>query len=332
MVPAHRAVSVDSALRPALRSAVAPAWSLYLLRAQLAIVYLYAAIAKLNADWLHGWPLRIWFEQRASNSMLGPWLAWPETALAAAYAGLLIDLLVIPALLWKRTRMAAFAVAGSFHLANAYLFEIGVFPAVAIATTTLFLSPSWPRRWWPGRAAASRAGSGPSLALPRWGEIALVAYLLVQIALPLRHWLAPGPVAWNEVGHRYAWRMKLRDKEGRCRFWVEDRARGERWIINPNHHLQPWQVQRLCGEPELLVRFAQHHAGKLQELRPGADVAAGAWSWVSLNGRPPQLLFDPKADLSDVAPSRGAGVRPLAHPTPPLHDSTYGFANWSWPD
>lgn len=33
-----------------------------------------------------------------------------------------------------------------------------------------------------------------------------------QILYPLRHHLYPGDVTWNELGHRYSWRMKLRDK------------------------------------------------------------------------------------------------------------------------
>jgi len=32
--------------------------------------------------------------------------------------------------------------------------------------------------------------------------------------VPLRHLLYPGYVSWNEQGHRFAWQMKLRDKEG----------------------------------------------------------------------------------------------------------------------
>jgi hypothetical protein len=33
-----------------------------------------------------------------------------------------------------------------FHLANHFLFQIGIFPWVAMAGTLLFLEPDWPRR------------------------------------------------------------------------------------------------------------------------------------------------------------------------------------------
>src|SRR5258707_5572799 len=49
-VPAHRAFSLDARRRPHIRSSTVPTWSLWLLRAQIAIVYLYGALAKLNGD------------------------------------------------------------------------------------------------------------------------------------------------------------------------------------------------------------------------------------------------------------------------------------------
>ena len=55
-------------------------------------------------------------------------------------AALSFDLFVFPLLLWRRTRLVAFCAAVVFHLINAKLFEIGVFPWLAIAATALFLS------------------------------------------------------------------------------------------------------------------------------------------------------------------------------------------------
>lgn len=53
----------------------------------------------------------------------GEWIVWLFT-----YGGLLLDLLVVPLLLWRRTRTAAFALAVVFHLLNAALFRMGSFP------------------------------------------------------------------------------------------------------------------------------------------------------------------------------------------------------------
>src|SRR5262245_30392366 len=53
-LPAERAFSVDALLRKSIRSDVVPAWTLWLLRAQVGIPYFYGGIAKLNSDWIHG--------------------------------------------------------------------------------------------------------------------------------------------------------------------------------------------------------------------------------------------------------------------------------------
>src|SRR3984893_1669814 len=57
-VPANRALSIDAWLNPGLRSQTTPAWTLWLLRAQMGVVYFYSGVAKLSPDWLRGEPLR----------------------------------------------------------------------------------------------------------------------------------------------------------------------------------------------------------------------------------------------------------------------------------
>ena len=49
----------------------APAWTLWLLRAQIGIVYFYAGLAKLNADWLQGEPMRGWLASRTHFPIIG---------------------------------------------------------------------------------------------------------------------------------------------------------------------------------------------------------------------------------------------------------------------
>ena len=49
-IPAHRSFSLDALLRPGLRSRTVPAWALWILAAQMGIVYFYGGLAKLNGD------------------------------------------------------------------------------------------------------------------------------------------------------------------------------------------------------------------------------------------------------------------------------------------
>src|SRR5207342_1729744 len=80
-LPAHRAFSVDAQLKPKLRSRVAPAWTLWLMRFQVGVVYFFGGIAKLNGDWLRGVPLDAWLAKRSHFRSSGPYLDQHPVAL-----------------------------------------------------------------------------------------------------------------------------------------------------------------------------------------------------------------------------------------------------------
>ena len=101
-VPAERALSVDALLRPRMRSDVTPAWTLWLLRAQIGIPYFYGGIAKLNNDWLRGEPMRMWLAGKRDFPLIGPFFTEDWMVYQFVVGGLLLDLLVVPLLLWTR--------------------------------------------------------------------------------------------------------------------------------------------------------------------------------------------------------------------------------------
>nr|MBA4115342.1 HTTM domain-containing protein [Rubrobacter sp.] len=137
-IPAHRAFSVDAWLKPEIRSGTTPAWAPFLLAAQMGIVYFYGGLAKLNGDWLRGEPMRTWLAAETSFPVVGRLFTQEWMVYLFSHGGLLFDLLIVPFLLWRRTRLVAFALVLGFHLANAQMFTIGVFPYLAIAATALF--------------------------------------------------------------------------------------------------------------------------------------------------------------------------------------------------
>src|SRR5436190_11597243 len=146
-LPANRAASLDSRWEIVRGCQSAPSWTLWLLRAQIGLVYFFGGIAKLNGDWLRGEPIRDWLAARSTLPIVGQWLTHDAAAWIFAYGGLCFDLLIVPALLWKRTRVWAFMAAVLFHLTNAAVFNIGIFPWFMIAATTVYFEPDWPRRW-----------------------------------------------------------------------------------------------------------------------------------------------------------------------------------------
>lgn len=169
ITPAHRVWSLDATLWPertTYRSATAvPGWSVWVFRAQMEVVLLYAGIVKINPDWLQLQPLRMWLGARADMPIVGPLLLQDWAIAVASYGSIALHVLGAPLLLFERTRIWAFAAYCVFHLSNHVLFNIGIFPWLTIAGTTIFFAADWPRQvitrirlvFYRGR---SRAGVG----------------------------------------------------------------------------------------------------------------------------------------------------------------------------
>jgi len=295
-VPAHRALSVDALLRPSLRAQVAPAWSLWLLRGQMAIVYFFGGLAKINPDWLAGEPMRDWMAARTDFPLIGRWFTEEWLVYLFSYGGLLLDLLIVPFLLWPRTRIPALLMATLFHLMNARLFNIGIFPWFAIAATLLFMPPHWFRLPILDKLPAV---SPPRFQASRHGLIlaSIGVYFVIQIALPLRHWLYPGDPSWTEEGHTLAWRMRLRDKDGDIAFYASDPTSGSSWRLHIDDQLSARQLNQMKDNPPMILRFSHHLAESLRDTYP--DVRIHARAMMSLNSRAPQLLIDPSANLAN---------------------------------
>jgi vitamin K-dependent gamma-carboxylase-like protein len=312
-LPAERAFSVDALLRRRIRSDVVPAWTLWLLRAQVGIPYFYGGIAKLNSDWIHGEPMRTWLHPFTSTLGLEHSIKGDLFVYFFVIGGLVLDLLVVPLLLWRRTRLFALAGAIAFNLINAMIFEIGIFPWLMLGALFIFFPPDLMRRFaraftspddeaaYGTQSASRRVGiaSGQSASLLASQKLIaglLAAYIAIQLLFPLRHYLYPGDVSWTEEGHNFAWHMKLRTKAGDAVFTVTHHASGQTWTVKPEDYVKPHQL-RMITKPELLLQFARYL--EEEKRREGYDdVEVRARVMVSLNGRAPQLLVDPNLDLT----------------------------------
>jgi hypothetical protein len=303
-VPAHQAFSIDARLRPGIRSNTAPAWSLWLLRVQIGLVYFYAGVAKLNEDWLRGEPMRMWLAKRTDFPLIGRWFTDEWMVYAFSYGGMLLDLLVFPMLLWRRTRPIAFVGLIAFHLLNAKLFRIGIFPWLMLAITPLFCSLNWWRQF--GRemlgilppVQSGPAASADRLTVGQRVVVVLLAFwMLLQVGVPLRHFLYPGSVHWTEEGHRFSWHMKLRTKRATAEFFARDPVTGLGWPVDPLQYVEKWQLPRMSPRPDMVLQLAHHIATDLRE-RGYPQIEIRARVTAALNGRAPQLLIDPEADLA----------------------------------
>ena len=263
-----------------------PRWHLQLFRAQLILVYFYGGLAKLHRDWFLGNPMSHWLKDHSQ------WLS--QQALWFSWGGLFFDLLIGPALLYRRTRPWAMLLALGFHLCNSQLFKIGVFPYLMIASLILFLDPGSLRKISFGgwRRTPDEAGDTRN---PHWAWWVFAAW---QVLMPLRHHLYPGNVDWNGEGVSFAWRMKLIDHRGKIDFVVEMPG-GSQFLVNPRDQLSERQVQAMLAHPEMIVDFARHLRQKHQ--RPGLPApSVRVHAWVRINLRKPQCLIDPEADLGNL--------------------------------
>jgi hypothetical protein len=277
-----------------------PTWALWLVRFQVAVVYFYAGLAKLGADWLlHAQPLSIWFSARTETPLIGPVLAQPWAAYAAAWLGFLFDISIVFWLSWRRTRPFAYLAVIVFHTLTFVWFDIGLFPFIMTLAASIFFEPDWPRRvfgWLPRSAArAPRPVSRPVMAM-------VLVYCAFQLLFPLRHFVLPGDVLWNEDGMRWSWKVMVREKNGAVTYRVRDPASGREWHVSPSAYLLPRQVSEMSGQPDLILQLAHHVARDFAAKGvPGVEVRVDAL--VSLNGRPPALLIDPAVDLAKVSDS-----------------------------
>lgn len=324
ILPANRAWSVDAWLRPKLRSLKVPAWNLWLLRFLIALPYFYGGVAKMNPDWITGVPMRLMMGDGSQYPIVGPYFDADRIVLFFAWGGMLFDLLIVPALLWRPTRMPAYIATIAFHASNARMFRIGIFPLLMVAATTIFFPPEWLK-------PESKDGSGkpaespPAPAGPLTGRQKLIVaglglFFIWQNFMPFRHWLYPGDVSWTEEGHRFSWHMKLRTKTGIIQFRAND-AEGNELdsFTKPQDVLRNRQQELLSERPDMILQYAKWIAEELrQQGHEGVEVRA--YSFAMLNGREPQLMIDPEVDLVKTPRTlwHNDWIVPLTTPIPTL--------------
>ncbi|MEX2309855.1 MAG: HTTM domain-containing protein [Pirellulales bacterium] len=300
ILPAHRRLSIDSFLRPSLRTDFVAAWTMWLLRFHIALPYFFGGIAKLKADWLRGQPMLSWLSIAPLRFLVGPWVEQPWVAVALSWGGVVFDLSIVPLLLWRRTQKVAFCFAVAFHLANAFLFNIGVFPWLMIAATLVFFPPDWPRRLLRLKPPVAILMLAPSRSLPtgqRFLRAALLIYLLCHLLIPFRHLLYPGNVLWTEEGHTFAWNMMLRTKVTGIQVIVAKTKSRSVEYVDVMRWLTARQFEEMTHDPEMMREFAHFVRKQYREAGKG-DVEVHVVALCSLNGRKPQLLLDPTVDLA----------------------------------
>ncbi len=305
-LPANTVFSMDSRRRKHLRHSRIPAWCIDSVKLLVALLYVFAGLAKLNSDWLlDAMPLRIWLPAKNETPLIGSLLNYEWVAYAFSWFGCLYDLTIAFFLLNRRTQPFAYATVVIFHILTSILFPIGMFPFIMIATATIFFPPEVHEKIIVRISQALRIPSADfnlksSYQLgkiqQRVTAIFLILFFSFNTLTPMRYLLYPGELFWTEEGYRFSWRVMLMEKAGYAQFKVKDKS-GKIVMVNNAEFLTPLQEKMMSTQPDMILQYAhilRDHYSKAGLVEPEVYVD----SYVTLNGRLSQAYIDPEVDLA----------------------------------
>ncbi|NRA10805.1 MAG: HTTM domain-containing protein [Crocinitomicaceae bacterium] len=312
LVPANRYFSIDTKLWPQIKRTVTLQWHTGILKFQLAVVYIFAGIAKINSDWLlDAQPLRTWLQAHHNIPIVGGLFQEEWMAYVFSWFGCGYDLLIVFFLLSNKYRKYAYAFVVIFHLLTWYLFPIGVFPWVMIFSTLIFFSIEFHERILNDllkmfKRPSFRFDSTVSIRKRKVTVYFVSIYVAIQLLVPIRFMLYPRDLFWNEEGFRFSWRVMLMHKEGHATFYLVDSETGRESEINNSKFLTRTQEDQMATQPDMILQYAKileeyyngrtlHYGGHIFEIK---NPEIHAEIYVSLNGRRSQLFVDKKRDLT----------------------------------
>jgi len=297
-LPANRDFSIDARRNATLRSHHMHNYIRWLIILQLFIVYTYASVAKWYSDWFDLSIIELLMKGKKDYVLIGDLLQekWIHTSIGVF--GILFDLLVVPAMLWKPTRKFFFVLAIFFHLFNSIIFRIGIFPYLSLAFCVFFFEPQTIRNIFLRKKSITITEQDRRPKKYRLLLGILSIYFVVQLLLPLRHFTFPGDVLWTEEGHRLSWRMMLRSRSGSIRYRVVNKATDKVTRIDLNEFLTKKQRRKVGAYPDFAWQFAQHL--KKHYAQKGEDISVFVTSKARVNQSDYQPLIDPDVDLAAV--------------------------------
>lgn len=304
-LPANRYYAMDVWLKIVTPKKLVPAWTINIVRFQMAVVYVFAGLAKLNADWLvHAQPMRMWLPGKTHLPIVGHWMYQTWVAYLFAWFGAAYDLFIVFFLLNRKTRPVAYGFVIIFHVATAIFFPgIGMFPYVMIVCSLIFFSGSFHEtllsrlpfyKKADAVAATDNTYTFNNRQLINW---AVGIYIFIQLLIPIRFLLYPGHLFWHEEGYRFSWRVMLMEKSGAAYFTVKDKATHQRYEVTNAAYLTALQEKMMSTQPDMIVKYA-HYLAKEYKKKGMQDPEVYGEVYVSLNGERSKLFIDTTVNLA----------------------------------
>jgi hypothetical protein len=302
--PANRYFSLDVRVFKKKEQKCVPNYFIFSLQLQVALVYIFAGLAKVENDWvLRGEPLHTWLQAYRDLPIIGSLFIQKWVAIGFSWFALIYDL-TIPFFLWhQKTKKIAFFFVVFFHVFTWFLFPIGVFPWVMIASSSLFLYTS----------NLQNSTYYFSNKYKSYYAALLLVFFSFQFLFPWRYLLYSGDLFRTEEGYRFSWRVMLMEKKGAATFYIEDSNMKNRSnprsieIVNQDF-LTPQQEDQMARQPDMIVQFAHFLFQKFKDttlyfgdqrcVLRNPKVCADVF--ITVNGRPHEKLIDRKVNLAQI--------------------------------
>jgi hypothetical protein len=310
-LPLNAAFSFDNLISNTKETKV-PSWTIDCLKLLLAIVYIYAGIAKINTDWLiEAMPLKLWLTSKYDLPIIGEYFmqqVWVHYLMS--WGGMLYDLSIPFLLLFKRTRKFGFFMVVFFHAFTRVLFPIGVFPIVMIISSLIFFDEKFHTRvinfiknllfkFFKFKKREKTEVERKSTS--KITIVIVLIFFVIQLIVPLRYNLYPGNIMWHEQGYRFSWRVMLMEKIGYSTFKIEQ-ENGRYFYVKNEDHLTSYQEKQMSFQPDFILEYA-HYLGEFYKKKGMDNIKVFADSFVSLNGRKSQRFVDPDINLLEIKDS-----------------------------
>jgi len=307
-LPANCYFSIDAYKNEKIRFQTIPRWTTDILKVLLAIVYIYAGLAKLNSDWIfEAMPLKIWLPDNTNIPGLNYLMDQNWVHYAFSWFGAIYDLGIVFLMLNKKTRNIGFFLIVVFHLLTRILFPIGVFPYVMIISSLIFFEPSLHKKMLTiiakffstslilfenGKQKVQRFTP-----IHRFQLGFLGFFMAFQLLFPFRYLCYPDELFWTEEGYRFSWRVMLMEKSGYAEFTVLDKNNNKSIRVDNSHFLTPFQEKQMAFQPDFILEYA-HFLNEYYQKQGFVNPEVYVSSYVALNGRLSQKYIDPTINLA----------------------------------
>lgn len=311
LLPASNYFSVDTYYNFKKRITHIPRVFVITIQFQLAIVYFFAGLAKLNYDWLiEAQPLKIWLQAHTNTPLIGSLLDKTWIAYLFSWFGAFYDLSIPFFLSFKKTRGIAYFFVILFHVLTRILFQIGMFPYIMILATLIFFSENFHLKILNiinSILSKFRKNKTENIdnkfVFNKKMKPLLITFLCIyftfQLLFPFRYLCYPGKLFWTEQGYRFSWRVMLMEKGGKTFFYVTDLDTGRTGETMMDNDLTVNQEKMMSTQPDMIIQYAKFLKEKyIQQGIKNPKITAECY--VTLNGSGSRLFINKYVDLTKV--------------------------------